>query len=253
MKLNLQFFATKVMRYDIADYLGVTVGETTTYYLLGVGVTKLDESPSPKTNTDAYITSRAGQTVLTGYDNSFPIDAQHIPSEAAIAALHAVARNQLIGDDAEFTLVRADLYDRVGSTGTVYNARKFAVTFVPGDMSGENTDVMKLTGSLNQNGDLVQGTFDTTAKTFTEGAEETRYAVTMTVDPVTAGVILVDSDGANIPVTVNGVTGVVTIPVLPAGTYGYTVYADDYITQVDTFEVVDAPVAVGTITLVSGI
>lgn len=252
MKLNLQFFATKVMRYEIADYLGITVDGTTTYHLLGVGVTKLDESPSPKTNTDAYVSSRQGQTVLTGYDNSFPIDSQLIPSETAVAALYAVARDQKIGTDAEFTLVRADLYDRVGSTGTVYNARKFAVTFVPGDVSGEPTDMVKITGSLNQNGDLVQGTFDTTAKTFTEGAEETRYAVTMTIVPAAAKVILTDSEGTAIPVTVNGVTGVVTIPALPNGTYGYTVYADNYITQVDTFTVASGAVAVGTITLVSG-
>jgi hypothetical protein len=51
---------------------------------------------------------------------------------------------------------------------------------------------------------------------------------------------------------VNGVTGVVTIPVLPNGVYGYTVYADGYITQVDTFTVNSATLALGTITLISG-
>lgn len=133
-------------------------------------MTKLDESPSPKTNTDAFVNSRNGQTVLTGYDNSFPIDSQLIPDEAAVGALHKVAHDQLTGEDAEFEFVRVDLYDRVGETGTVYRARHFHTTFVPGDVSGAATEVMGFTGDLNQNGDMTPGTFDTTAKTFTADA-----------------------------------------------------------------------------------
>jgi hypothetical protein len=241
----------KVMRYDIADFLKVTpAGGSAAYHLLGLGVTKLDESPNPKTNTDAYVDSRNGQTVLTGYDNSFPIDSQLIPDAAAVAALYKVAHDQLTGADAEFEFVRVDLYDRVGSTGKVYHARHFNTTFVPGDITGAATEVMSFSGDLNQNGDMVPGTFDLDAKAFTAGAAGTYYAVTMTVVPVSAEVILRNADNEQIPVTVNEVTGVVTIPALANGTYGYTVFADGYVTQVDTFTVSSATVAIDTITLV---
>ncbi len=106
----------KVMRYQIADYLGITPpGGVLAYHLMGVGVTKMDESPSPKTNTDAYVNSKNGVTTVTGYDNSFPYDTQMISDDEAVKALVKVGHDQLIGSDAEFEYVRADLYDRVES------------------------------------------------------------------------------------------------------------------------------------------
>lgn len=158
----------KVMRYQIADYLGITppAGELV-YHLMGVGVTKMDESPSPKTNTDAYVNSKNGVTTVTGYDNSFPYDTQMISDDEAVKALVKVGHDQLIGSDAEFEYVRVDLYDRVGTEGTVYRARKFHVCCEAGDISGDPTDIVQTSGTLHQVGDFTPGTFDVTEKTFT--------------------------------------------------------------------------------------
>lgn len=171
IKLMLQFFATKIMRYDVADYLEVTpVSGTAAYYLMGVGYTKLDESPSPKVNTDAYINSRNGNAVITGYENSFSYDTQMQTGASAetTAALIKVAHDQLTGADAEFNFVRVDLY--AGATDGSYPARKFRVCAEVGDITGNGNDVMATSGKLHQIGDMIPGTFDVATKAFTATA-----------------------------------------------------------------------------------
>ena len=76
IKLMLQFFASKVMRYQVADYLEVTPsgGGSAAYYLMGAGFTKLDESPGPKVNTEAFINNKNASAAVTGYANKFTYD-----------------------------------------------------------------------------------------------------------------------------------------------------------------------------------
>lgn len=158
------------MRYMIADYLVFKDedGEDVTA-LLGTGVTSLNESPSPKVNSDAYIHQRNASPTVTGYENSFPYDAHMIQEEAALMALYRVGRDQLVGEDAEFDYIRVDLYDTGGAANT-FPARKFHVACEPGDTNGDPTDIATTSGTLHQMGDLIQGTFNTSTKTFTAAA-----------------------------------------------------------------------------------
>ena len=49
----------KIMRYQIADYLGVKgAGEAVEFHLMGAGFTSLNESPSPKVDTQPYINDK---------------------------------------------------------------------------------------------------------------------------------------------------------------------------------------------------
>ena len=174
IKLNLQFFATKIMRFQVADYLKVTPkgGTTAAYYLMGTGFTKLDESPSPKVNSNAFINDKNGSATITGYENTFAYDTQLMSGAdaEAIGALVAVGHDQLTGEAAEFSFVRVDLFDRVGTEGTVYVAREFKVCCEVGDVSGDPTDIMATSGTLHQIGNFTRGTFDTSTKTFTASA-----------------------------------------------------------------------------------
>lgn len=164
----------KIMRYQIADYLGVKgAGEAVEFHLMGAGFTSLNESPSPKVDTQPYINDKNASSTVTGYENSFSYDTQFIQDEAAVAALIRVAHDQLTGEDAEFEYVRADLYDPVAESANTFRARKFKVCVEPGDISGEATEVVTASGTLHQMGDFVAGTFNTATKAFTEdGAGE---------------------------------------------------------------------------------
>lgn len=158
----------KVMRYMIADYLGLKgSGDTTEFHLMGTGFTGLNESPSPKVDTQAYISDKNASSTVTGYENSFSYDTQFVQDEAAVAALVQVAHDQLTGEDAEFDYVRVDLYDPVTENGNTFRARKFRVCAEVGDISGDATEVVTTSGTLHQIGDFVAGTFDTTSKKFT--------------------------------------------------------------------------------------
>lgn len=152
----------------IADYLVFKSEDgTETTALLGTGFTSLNESPSPKVNSDAYISDKNASPTVTGYENSFPYDAHLIQDEKALMALYRVGRDQLVGEEAEFDYIRVDLYDG-GETDNVYPARKFHVCAEPGDTNGDPTDVTTTSGTLHQMGDMVKGTFNTSTKTFTE-------------------------------------------------------------------------------------
>ncbi len=163
----------KVMRYQIADYLGVKGSDSeVTYHLMGAGFTSLNESPSPKVDTQPYINDRNASSTITGYENSFSYDTQFIQDEAAVTALIKVAHDQLTGEDAEFEYVRADLYDPAADAENSFKARRFRVCVEPGDISGEATEVVTASGTLHQIGDFVPGVFNTVTKTFTpDGAK----------------------------------------------------------------------------------
>lgn len=165
----------KIMRYQIADYLGITTTSesttTTTYYLMGTGFTKVDESPNAQVETVGYINDRSKSSTVIGYERSFAFDSDFIKEQEAIDALYKVARDAKTGSDAEFEYVRVDLYDEVaGSGGTPsgeYKARKFKVAAEVSSVTGAGTEKVAFSGVLHGIGDPVQGKFKVSDKTFT--------------------------------------------------------------------------------------
>ena len=156
---------SKVIRYMIGDYLGITSGSTTTYHLLGTGVNTLDENPAAKVDKTAFINDKSASGTITGYENSFSFDTQFISDDDAINAIYEVARDQKTGTDAEFDYVRVDLYEEAVSGA--YPARKFRVACEVTGVTGAGAEIVKVAGNLHQVGDFVEGTFNPSTKTFT--------------------------------------------------------------------------------------
>lgn len=163
----------KVMRKLIADYLNVAEsGSTEEWAFMGKGFKALDESPSPNVEKEAFICDSVASASVDRYEPSFAFDSYLIKDEKAIISLHKVGRNQLTGSEAERDYIRVDVYDpaTAGST-TEFKARKFKVAVEVSDCSGEGAKAMTVKGNLNQVGDLILGTFNTSTKEFTaEGA-----------------------------------------------------------------------------------
>lgn len=151
-----------VYRHQFADYLNVGTEDAPTWELMGYGFTTLDEEFGAETESVKYVNEASASTSVESYTSVFPFTAHLIPSEAAVNALYAVGRNHLIGSDAEFEYVRVELWD---GQENEFAARKFVVSAEVSGISGEKKQEMS--GNLNAVGDPVDGTFNTTTKTFT--------------------------------------------------------------------------------------
>lgn len=157
-------------RYMQANYIAVD-SDASTYAFMGAGFSELNESPSAQTSSKRYINDKATTKRITGYDWSTSFNTDQIRSEEAVDFICGIGELQKTGADAETDYVIVDLDKKSGSTSTSYHARKFHVAIEVS--SFENNDgEMAASGNLLQIGDLVEGTFDTSAKTFTEKVNE---------------------------------------------------------------------------------
>lgn len=159
-----------IIRNKVADYL--MIGED--YELMGAGFTSLNESPSAQVDSTTYINESTSSSDITGYETEFSYEANHIPSQKAIAELWADGHDHHTGADAQHTYVRVDLYNPVkdsaqSSTSAEYIARKFTVANEVSDYEGDGGEKITVSGTLHAVGDPTMGKFDTVSKEFTAG------------------------------------------------------------------------------------
>ena len=161
--------ADTIQRYMIADYLGIpdVGGTSATFALMGTGFNTLDENPNAQNQETIYVNDRAATNYIKSYKPVFPFDTDLISDEAAVMALYSVGRNQKTGSDAEFDYVRVELFKPVAEQENTYEARKFRVSCEVSGVAGSGGETIKVTGNLNGVGDFVDGTFNTSTKTFT--------------------------------------------------------------------------------------
>lgn len=155
-----------VMRYQVADYLN-TGTESEDFALMGVGFNTLDENPTAQKDAKTYIHEKAQTTSIKSYQPTFPFDTDLIADEAAVMAIYDIGRNQRTGAAAELDYVRVELFRPVPDQENTFAARKFKVAVEVANISGEGGGAVKVTGNLNGVGDFVDGTFNTTTRTFT--------------------------------------------------------------------------------------
>lgn len=164
--------ADTVMRYQVADYLGITDDKgAASFALMGVGFNTLDENPSAQADGKTYINQKAQSNQIKSYQPSFPFDTDLIKDEAAVMALYEVGRNQKTGVDAEKDYIRVELFEPVASKENTFKARKFRVAVQVEGVTGEGGGAMKCTGNLMGVGDFIDGEFNTATKTFTAAGE----------------------------------------------------------------------------------
>lgn len=155
-----------VQRHLVGNYLGANAVGTAqqTYNLMGLGFTEINGSTGVETKEKQYVHQKAKTTRVSSYNASWDFTADHIPSQTPVKQLYEVGRNQLTGDDACFDYIVVDLWDT--PTQTSYPARKFRVSAEVTEYSPDDSE-MQVKGTLHQQGDFVEGTFDISANTFT--------------------------------------------------------------------------------------
>ena len=163
----MAYDADVVTRNFIGDFLS-PISETPAYSLMGKGFVSLNENPNAKIDKTPFINNTNSTGTITGYEPVFPFDVQMRTSETATMALVSVYRNRKIGEDAEFYLVRVDLFETPASSA--YPARRFRVAAEISSVEGAGLEIVRIKGNLHQVDDAVEGTFNPTTKAFTAAA-----------------------------------------------------------------------------------
>lgn len=147
-----------------ANFLKCGTG-TMAFALLGAGAKTLDENPAAQVKSRKYVCDKSTTKSIGGYDWTTAFDVDQIREQAAINYIVNIGEKQLVGEDAETEYVIVDLDQQVGETGTVYHARKFDIAIEIASFTNDDGE-MGCTGNFLCKGDPVEGTFDTSAKTF---------------------------------------------------------------------------------------
>ena len=155
-----------VQRHQFADYLNVAAeGEADDFRLMDTGFTTLNESPSAQTESKKYVNEKSTTTTITSYETQFPFESDLISDQECITTLYGIARNHLVGAEAQREYVRVELWNPIQGETNKFTARKFTVSVEVSEVSGE-TD-MNVNGNLNAVGDPIDGVFDTQTLKFT--------------------------------------------------------------------------------------
>lgn len=168
MKLNIQMFAgndpVDVMTYDEAHYFDIGTSSTPNIVLGGV-ITQLDENSNPNEQEKQYIHQKSATTTVTGFNNEFPITMDLVKNEEVSEYFYEIFRDRKVGADAKVDHYIVELWNETGTTN-VYKARKITQTVSITGKTANPGEQINFTGSL-KGGDFVDGTFNTSTKTFT--------------------------------------------------------------------------------------
>ena len=155
-------------RRTIANYLDVseTGASTADFALMGVGFKSLEENPSAQTKSRKYVCDKSATQSINGYSWSTPFELDQIREQAAVDFICNIGEQQLTGADAGRDYIMVDLGSAVSGSENTYNARKIKVAVELAAFSNDDGD-LGATGNLLGVGDIVNGTFNTSTRTFT--------------------------------------------------------------------------------------
>ena len=148
------------------------------YEFLGMGFTELNESPSAQTTSKRYIHQASATQTVTGYEWASSYVADQIENEKAIEYIRSIGEMLKLGNDTETDYLIVDL-DMPGTTANTFRARKRRVS-VSVDSFDDNDGELGMSGSFLGMTDPIEGTFNTTTKTFTNGFTIKTHEVTYT-------------------------------------------------------------------------
>ena len=98
---------------------------------------------------------------MVGYAPAVEYEFDRYTNDPVQAKIAEIADDELLGSDAQVTVVSVDLFDVKADSPNTCVARKRDWSVVP-DSSGDGTDALIYKGSLKANGEQVKGTATTT-------------------------------------------------------------------------------------------
>ena len=138
---------------------------------LGEGVNSFTPSNNPTVSTKHYINMKSPHNSITAIAKQYSMSADYIKGDPCLDFIEGI--EDKIGSDCVSELIDVDMSSPAdggssGTSGTSFKARKANITISvtqPYSIEGGNNQQIEATFYVN--GDLVDGTFDTSSKSFT--------------------------------------------------------------------------------------
>ena len=134
---------------------------------LGEGVNSFTPSNNPTVSTKHYINMKSPHNSITAIAKQYSMSADYIKGDPCLDYIEGI--EDKIGSDCMSELVDVDMSSPVPEgSGTAYKAKKANITISvtqPYSIEGGNNQQIEATFYVN--GDLVDGTFDTSSESFT--------------------------------------------------------------------------------------
>ena len=125
------------------------------------GFTSMSESKNSSEYSRHYVDEESERTDVIGYAPAVEYEFDRYTNDPVQAKIAEIADDELLGSDAQVTVVSVDLFDVKADSPNTCVARKRDWSVVP-DSSGDGTDALIYKGSLKANGEQVKGTATTT-------------------------------------------------------------------------------------------
>lgn len=139
-------------------------GTTPSYERLGNGVTSFTPSNSPTVDSKHYINMSSPSHSITAIEKTYSFAADVIKGDACLDYIATL--DGKTGADAETTMIDVDM-SGTGTSGT-YPAKKYEVVIsLEQPYSIEGGQNQQMSGTFYTNNDAIEGTFNTSTKTFT--------------------------------------------------------------------------------------
>lgn len=157
----------KITREQVATYLNTTPLDTTSWELVGVGITSFGQAYNPQITTEKWITKKNATSDLNSYQIQGEISQKCYTGDAIFEYINDLRRNASIGSDVETEILDIDMWDEV--TDGVYNATKNDCIIAITKYMAEEAVIEY---SIYYNGDPTLGTVTITdgVPVFTESA-----------------------------------------------------------------------------------
>lgn len=144
------------------------------YAELGEGFDQFNKSMNPQVSTKQYINQSTPKHTVTANQPQWAYNAERVVGDTVNDYFASLEGK--VGDDLKSSMVIYNDYD--AATSGAYPAVKYDVLIAPastGNLQGGETQTMS--GTVYQNGDGVEGTFNPTTKTFTESSSASAASV----------------------------------------------------------------------------
>lgn len=147
-----------VGRHKRVAFMDVT-GDGKTYTRM-TGFTSLSDGKNSTEYSRQYVDEASERSDVVGYAPSMDYEFDLYTNDAVQKKLAMITDDELLGSDAQVTVVVVDLFDEKTGESTTCTARKRDWSVIP-DTEGDGTDALIYKGSLKAAGEIIKGTATT--------------------------------------------------------------------------------------------